>query len=41
MPPIIGWGKDRGANDAMTLAGCWAHARRKFFDLHAQRWLAL
>src|SRR5690606_10107039 len=28
-------GKDRGANDAMTLAGCWAHARRKFFDLHA------
>ena len=28
-------GKDRGDNDAMTLAGCWAHARRKFFDLHA------
>jgi len=28
-------GKDRGTNDAMTLAGCWAHARRKFFDLHA------
>ena len=28
-------GKDRGANDAMTLAGCWAHARRKFFDIHA------
>jgi transposase len=28
-------GKDRGANDAMTLAGCWAHARGKFFDLHA------
>src|SRR5690554_743824 len=28
-------GKASGANDAMTLAGCWAHARRKFFDLHA------
>ncbi|GHA39453.1 transposase [Devosia pacifica] len=28
-------GKTSGANDAMTLAGCWAHARRKFFDLHA------
>lgn len=28
-------GKDRGTNDAMTLAGCWSHARRKFFDLHA------
>jgi transposase len=28
-------GKDRGDNDAVTLAGCWAHARRKFFDLHA------
>lgn len=28
-------GKQSGANDAVTLAGCWAHARRKFFDLHA------
>lgn len=28
-------GKASGANDAMTLAGCWAHARRKFFDLQA------
>ena len=28
-------GQDRGDNDAVTLAGCWAHARRKFFDLHA------
>ena len=28
-------GKDRGDKDAVTLAGCWAHARRKFFDLHA------
>ncbi|MHA6732472.1 IS66 family transposase, partial [Devosia sp. A369] len=27
--------KQRGANDAITLAGCWAHARRKFFDRHA------
>lgn len=26
-------GTDRGANDAVTIAGCWAHARRKFFDL--------
>lgn len=28
-------GKDRGTNDATNLAGCWAHSRRKFFDLHA------
>jgi transposase len=28
-------GKDRGANDAMTLTGCRTHARRKCFDLHA------
>ena len=28
-------GKDRGTNDAMTLAGCWSHARRKFFDRDA------
>jgi len=27
--------KERGANDAITLAGCWAHSRRKFFDRHA------
>jgi hypothetical protein len=26
-------GTDRGANDAVTIAGCWTHARRKFFDL--------
>jgi transposase len=24
---------DRG-NDAVTLAGCWAHVRRRFYDLH-------
>jgi transposase len=24
-----------GANDAPTLAFCWAHARRKFYDVHA------
>ncbi len=24
---------ERG-NDAMTLAGCWAHVRRKFYELH-------
>jgi transposase len=24
---------DRG-NDAVTLAGCWAHVRRKFYELH-------
>lgn len=24
---------DRG-NDAMTLAGCWAHVRRKLYELH-------
>ncbi len=24
---------DRG-NDAITLAGCWAHVRRKFYELH-------
>jgi transposase len=23
------------ANDAVTLAGCWSHVRRKFFELHA------
>lgn len=28
-------GKASGANDAMTFARCWAHARRKFFDLLA------
>lgn len=27
--------KQRGDNDAISLAGCWAHARRKFFDRHA------
>ena len=27
-------GKPDGANDAATLAGCWAHARRKFYELH-------
>lgn len=27
--------KQRGANDAISLAGCWAHARSKFFDRHA------
>lgn len=26
---------ERGGNDAIVLAGCWAHVRRKFFDLHA------
>lgn len=29
-------GQERGANDAMTLAGCWANARRKFFALHVR-----
>lgn len=24
-----------GANDAVMLAGCWSHVRRKFFELHA------
>ena len=24
---------DRG-NDAVTLAGCWSHVRRKFYELH-------
>lgn len=31
-----GYGKleaNRGANDGVLLAGCWAHARRKFFEL--------
>ena len=31
-----GYGKleaHRGANDGVLLAGCWAHARRKFFEL--------
>jgi transposase len=23
------------SNDAVTLAGCWSHVRRKFFELHA------
>ena len=23
-----------GANDAMALAGCWAHLRRRFYELH-------
>ena len=23
-----------GGNDAVTLAGCWAHVRRKFYELH-------
>lgn len=23
-----------GANDAMTLVGCWAHLRRRFYELH-------
>ncbi|ESX81722.1 hypothetical protein X756_31370 [Mesorhizobium sp. LSHC412B00] len=23
-----------GTNDAMTLAGCWAHLRRRFYELH-------
>lgn len=23
------------ANDAVTLAGCWSHVRRKFYELHA------
>jgi transposase len=27
-------GKADGANDAVTLAGCWAHVRRKFYELH-------
>jgi transposase len=27
--------KPDGANDAVMLAGCWAHVRRKFFELHA------
>ena len=27
-------GKSDGANDGATLAGCWAHVRRKFFELH-------
>jgi transposase len=25
--------KPQGANDGVVLAGCWAHARRKFFEL--------
>jgi transposase len=25
----------RGENSAVMLAGCWAHVRRKFFELHA------
>ncbi|MGY3488073.1 hypothetical protein ACVW1C_005956 [Bradyrhizobium sp. USDA 4011] len=24
---------DRG-NDSITLAGCWSHSRRKFYELH-------
>ena len=27
--------KAEGANDAVMLAGCWSHVRRKFFELHA------
>jgi transposase len=27
--------KSAGANDGVTLAACFAHARRKFYDLHA------
>ena len=27
--------KTDGTNDAVTLAGCWSHVRRKFFELHA------
>lgn len=26
--------KVEGAHDGVTLAGCWCHVRRKFFDLH-------
>ena len=26
---------ERGDNSAIVLAGCWAHVRRKFYDLHA------
>jgi len=26
--------KKKGANDGAILAGCWAHLRRKFYDLH-------
>jgi transposase len=26
--------KPDGRNDVVTLAGCWAHVRRKFFELH-------
>jgi hypothetical protein len=24
-----------GGNDGVTLAGCWSHSRRKFYELHA------
>lgn len=27
--------KAEGANDAVVLAACWSHVRRKFFELHA------
>ena len=27
--------KAEGTNDAVMLAGCWSHLRRKFFELHA------
>ncbi len=23
-----------GGNDGVTLAGCWSHSRRKFYELH-------
>ncbi len=26
-----------GGNDGVTLAGCWAHSRRKFYELHVAK----
>jgi hypothetical protein len=27
----------KGSNDGPRLAGCWAHSRRRFYELHSRR----
>jgi transposase len=34
MPPIIGSPRSAGGNKGVTLAACFAHVRRRFYELH-------
>lgn len=35
--PLASTVRKDGGNDGVTLAGCWAHSRRKFYELHVAK----